>query len=308
MHLEVTKALYDLYPIQDKNDFFAAYLYMKYAEHFLHQGVLTMGLPVKEPERKLDEGLIEMIKLYIQQIGDVGMSTDTNVYHGKLVRTRDAAQLVSQKDDLTLPLSETVVPFKLARDVILRNPKSIAVGTCPCRAVSENPCLPPPMEVCLFVGEPFASFIAEQNPYYRRISQEEAVHVIESTHKQGCIHTAFFKKDMGNRFYAICNCCKCCCLGIKIWNLTGGAYPYFTSSGYVSEVNGECNACAACVDDICPFNAISLDEDAGEAVVDFSKCMGCGVCDAVCPTGALSLRREPAKGVPLDIEELKNQA
>ncbi len=306
MHHEISKGLFDMFPMEDKTDFYSAYLYMKYADHFLHQGALSMGMAGREPKRKIDEALVEMIKFHIQEISEVGMSRETNVYHGKLVRTKDASQLVSQKGDLTLPLSESVVPFKLARDVILKNPESIAVGTCPCRMVSGNPCLPEPMEVCMFVGEPFASFIAEQNPYYRKTTQEEAVHIIETTHKQGCVHSAFFKKDMGNRFYAICNCCKCCCLGVKIWNMTGGSYPYFTASGYVSTVDAsKCDGCGICADDLCPFNAISLDEEANIAVIDFEKCLGCGVCDSICPTGALQLRREPAKGEPLDIQALK---
>ena len=307
MHHEVTKALYDMYPPEDKNDFFAAYLYMKYTEHFLYHGMLTTDLPIREPDEKLDEGLAQMMDFYIQQIADVGLSPETNIYHGKVVKLKDAIQLVTQKEDLTLPLSETVVPFRLARDIILKNPDSIALGTCPCRAISQNPCLPPPMEVCMFIGDPFASFIAEQNPKYRKCSQEEAVKVLESTHKQGCVHTAFFKKDMGSRFYAICNCCSCCCLGVKMWNLTEGEYSFFASSGYVSEVSDECNACGVCVEDTCPFNAISLDEKLEKAVIDFKKCMGCGVCEDVCPTGAISLRREPSKGKPLDIEVLRSQ-
>lgn len=306
MHQEVSKALYDMYPMEDKTDFFAAYLYMKYAEHFLHQGVLSLGMPVREPKRKIDEALVEMIKFHIQEIADVGMSRDMNIYHGKLVTTKDASQIVTQKVDLTLPITESVVPFKRARDVIMKNPQSIALGTCPCRMVSENPCLPEPMEVCMFVGEPFASFIAEQNPYYRKTTQEEALHVIETTHKQGCIHSAFFKADMGNRFYAICNCCKCCCLGVKIWNMTGGAYPYFTPSGYVCSVDSnKCNGCGICAEGLCPFNAISLDQEANVAIIDFDKCMGCGVCDTICPSEALVLKPDPAKGVPLDIQALK---
>jgi ferredoxin len=32
--------------------------------------------------------------------------------------------------------------------------------------------------------------------------------------------------------------------------------------------------------------------------------MGCGICEDVCLVEAISLRREPSKGEPLDLEEL----
>lgn len=307
MHHEAVKALYDFYPLQDKNDFFAAYLYLKYTEHFLYEGVLSTGLPAKQPSQKLESSLEEMMKAYIQQLSDTTPSADTSIYHAKVVKLRDAVQLVTQIGDLTLPVSEKVVPYKIARNVILNNPGSIAVGTCPCRAVSDQPCLPAPQEVCLFIGDPFASFIADQNPKYRRSSQEEAVSILEDSHKRGEVHCAYFKKDMGNRFYAICNCCSCCCMGVKMWNLWEGALPILAPSGYVSEISDDCNGCGVCAEDTCPFNAISMDEEAGKAVVNLGKCMGCGVCEDQCPTGAMSLRREPSKGLPLDLEELKSQ-
>ena len=112
---------------------------------------------------------------------------------------RDALKIVTRKTALTLHPSERVVPFKVARDVILENPGAIAVGTCACRAVQQNPCLPPPQEVCLILGDPFASFIADHNPKFRRGSQEEAVRIIEEAHKRGEVQCAYFKKETGNR-------------------------------------------------------------------------------------------------------------
>jgi len=47
----------------------------------------------------------------------------------------------------------------------------------------------------------------------------------------------------------------------------------------------ECVACGACVD-VCPVEAISVDET---AVIDEEKCTECGACTEECPTGALEL-------------------
>ncbi len=50
-----------------------------------------------------------------------------------------------------------------------------------------------------------------------------------------------------------------------------------------------------------------MDEDNQKAVVKFEKCMGCGVCENVCPTEAIRMRKEPSKGDPLDIDEMKRE-
>ena len=74
-------------------------------------------------------------------------------------------------------------------------------------------------------------------------------------------------------------------------------------SGYVAEIQEGCDRCGACVD-ACHFHAIRLDEEDGKAVVDAEKCMGCGVCADVCPSDWIALRRDPAKGEPLDLAAL----
>lgn len=306
MHHESTMALYQFYPPADKTDFFPAYLYLRYPEHFIYHANLASGLPAEEPAEKVDEAITQMMRGYIQQFAETALSADTSILHGKVLKMRDALKIVMQKKGLALHVSEKVVPFKVARDVILENPDAIALGTCACRAVQKNPCLPPPQEVCLFLGDPFASFIADQNPKFRKVSQEEAVKVIENAHKRGEVQCAYFKKDTGNRLIEICNCCACCCMGMRIWNSFGGTIPILAPSGYVCQVSDDCNGCGICAEKTCPFNAISMDEPRKKAVIDLSKCMGCGVCEDRCPIQAISLRREPSKGEPLDVDQLKS--
>jgi len=295
------KELYDYYPEESKSDFFSAYVYMRYIDHFMYHAIQTSGLPAKEPEEKVDQSIDDLVRATVQRVADGAPDLATSIYHGKVLKLKDAIQLVTQKTDLSLVTPETVIPFKIAKDIILKNPQSIAVGRCPCRAASEKPCLP--MEVCFFVGDPGASFIAEHNPHYRKVTQEEAVAILEAEHKRGHVHTAYFKKDMGNKFSAICNCCSCCCMGIKMWNLLEGTVPIIAPSGYLSHINDSCNGCGECLE-YCQFKAISLDENEQKAVINTVKCMGCGVCEDICPAGAITLERDPSKGEPLDIEEL----
>ena len=46
------------------------------------------------------------------------------------------------------------------------------------------------------------------------------------------------------------------------------------------------------------------DEDEQIAVVNEALCMGCGVCEDMCPEEAIALIREPSKGDPLDLKDL----
>jgi heterodisulfide reductase subunit A len=50
-----------------------------------------------------------------------------------------------------------------------------------------------------------------------------------------------------------------------------------------------CSGCQLCLK-VCPFNAISFDEEKKVARVNDALCKGCGTCTATCPSGAINLR------------------
>jgi len=222
-------------------------------------------------------------------------------YHAKVMPLDKASKLITVNKPLNMPDLEQVIPYKRARDIILKNPDHIAVLKCPCRAAQEKPCQPE--DVCLVVGEPFASFIVEHHPDKTRwISQQEAVAIMEAEEERGHVHHAFFKDAMLDRFYAICNCCSCCCGAI---NSHRNGTPMLASSGYVSEVDQDiCIGCGMC-SGFCQFDAIDMID--GLANVNFEKCMGCGICASKCEQEAIRFRLEPAKGLPLDICALQDQ-
>ncbi len=306
MHNETAKLLYEMFPEDEKGDFFSAYVYLKNLKHFVYYMREAAGLPGKKPEEALDPSIEEMLRAVVHRISENSGTRDTSIYHQKILKITDAIQMVTQQKDVCLNTPEKVVPYKQAKDIILKNPDSLAVGECACRATSENPCLEPPMEICIYVGDPFASFMAENTPEFRKISQDEAVEILKSAHEKGFVHCAEFKKDLGKRFFVICNCCQCCCLGVQMWNLMEGQVPFLEPSGYVAGINDSCSGCGNCKD-ACSFGAIKMDADTDQAKIIFDKCMGCGVCEGVCPDNAISLLREPSKGAPLDLEELLSQ-
>ena len=229
---------------------------------------------------------------------DADRVTFADTYHGKVVPLEAAAQLVTIEEEIRLTDLEQVIPYARARDIVLRNPDHIVTLECPCRAARSNPCQP--LDVCLVVGEPFASFIAEHHPHRSRwITSQEAVEILRAEDERGHVHHAFFKDAMLGRFYAICNCCACCCGAMQIHH---NGTPMLASSGYVSRVDADlCVGCGDCAD-FCQFGALSVED--GVAAVDGAACMGCGVCVSKCAQGALSLVRAPDRGEPLEIRDL----
>jgi NAD-dependent dihydropyrimidine dehydrogenase PreA subunit len=225
-----------------------------------------------------------------------------DTYHGKALPLAEARKMVLINEDINLPDLEQVIPYKRARSIVLKNPDHIVALNCPCRSAKPNPCLP--LDVCLVVGEPFASFVTEHNPGQTRwITPEEAVAIIDAEDARGHVHHAFFKDAMLGRFYAICNCCSCCCGAIHA-HQTGT--PMLASSGYVAQVDEDsCVTCGSC-EDKCQFGALKLGD--WSMTVDLEQCMGCGVCVEQCPQEAIALKRDPAKGEPLEIFALMEKA
>jgi ferredoxin len=237
-------------------------------------------------------------RLVIAQDGD-GKQAFADTYHGKVVPLAAARQLVTVEEDIDLPDLEQVIPYALARDIILRHPEHIAVLDCPCRVSRPDPCTP--LDVCLLVGEPFASFVVEHHPRRaRRITPGEAEEILIAEHNRGHVSHAFFKDAMLGRFYAICNCCACCCGAMQAHR---NGTPMLASSGYVAVLDADaCTGCGLCAES-CQFGALQPDGD-GTMAVDEARCMGCGVCVSHCPQEAISLLRDPAKGEPLEIQKL----
>ena len=220
-------------------------------------------------------------------------------YHGKVLTQEQAEAMVSAKKDIPLRDLEQIIPYPLARNLVLKGPPEVAVYECACRHARAKPCQP--SLVCMVMGQPFVDFLLEHNPQSsRRLTQAEALALLQQEHERGHLHCAWFKDAMLNRFYAICNCCKCCCGGIEAMTKYGA--PLLASSGYVAALDPElCNQCGACVDP-CPFNALSTNDSGVER--SWEKCMGCGVCVEKCPTQAMSLVRDEKKGLPLDVRLL----
>jgi heterodisulfide reductase subunit A len=69
-----------------------------------------------------------------------------------------------------------------------------------------------------------------------------------------------------------------------------------------SVVNEElCSGCKTC-SDLCPYNAISFDEERKVSIINDALCKGCGVCVAACPSGAITGRHFTTEQLMAEIE------
>jgi ferredoxin len=277
-------------------DWIHGYVYARWP--YLYIGVATGEHKLTGFFKRLWGMISRLLQPESKSRQDSQLITAADTYHGKVVPLEEAKQLVTIKKEVSIKNIEQVIPYNMARDIILKNPDHIVALECPCRASRKEPCLP--LDVCLIIGEPFASFISEHHPRRSRwISQEEAVEIVSAEHQRGHVQHAFFKDAMLGRFYAICNCCSCCCGAMQAWR---NGTPMLASSGYLTRIDSEiCTGCGTCVES-CQFKALSLVEET--TIVDEDKCLGCGVCVSKCSQGALQLMADPSKGIPLEIREL----
>lgn len=266
--------------------------YLKWPELYI-----SVGLG-RAPFAKALRNIVWHVGMHLGLWSDKTGARFADTYHGKVMPLESMKRLIRVDRPVRVTVPEQVLPYSIARDIILDNPADLVLLRCPCRATVKNPCLP--LEVCVIVGQPFVDFMLEHHPAKcRRISADEALAVVAAAQKRGNVSHAFFKEAVLGRYYAVCNCCSCCCGAMQAYRQ---GVPMLASSGYVPRVDEEaCVACGLCAT-VCPFGAVGADAG-GRPLVRAELCMGCGVCAVKCPKQALSLERDATKPAPLEVPE-----
>lgn len=87
----------------------------------------------------------------------------------------------------------------------------LALGPCTCRAAFRH--CDRPLQTEIMVGLNRNVFVHERPDDYREISKDEAKDTLKRCRELGLIHTIVkCRQD----FYAICNCCSCCCVPLRL--------------------------------------------------------------------------------------------
>ncbi|HGY11699.1 MAG TPA: 4Fe-4S dicluster domain-containing protein [Desulfobacterales bacterium] len=168
---------------------------------------------------------------------------------------------------------------------IIKSQSKILVAPCICRqehTIMGKGC-GKISESCLIFGG--GAYIYESRGIGRTISQEEALDIVKEGVKQGLVPQPSNAKKPIN----ICLCCDCCCQLLK--NIKDFEAPAkIVSSNFQASVDeDECTGCQAC-EEICPMDAIEMDEEKIVAAVNLDRCIGCGLCVTVCEFDAISLK------------------
>ncbi|MBW1818417.1 MAG: 4Fe-4S binding protein [Deltaproteobacteria bacterium] len=197
----------------------------------------------------------------------------------------------------TIPVGRTIAPDQqvLGSEEALSRIEGlgtdfIALVPCPCRTRTEKlgvrECKDKfPIGCCIIPGVNGEKFVALCMG--KQVSKVQAKDYLEEMLDLGLVPNTdnYTSPDP----FVICLCCGCCCSmtrGRTRWDNPESILP----SNFIPVADDDCAMCGTCVDR-CFFSALSLDHEADRAVVDPNACIGCGVCAAGCPTGALKLQR-----------------
>ncbi|MDO5815614.1 MAG: 4Fe-4S binding protein, partial [Methanobrevibacter sp.] len=185
------------------------------------------------------------------------------------------------------------LPTEIIKEVIKRCDDIVIMDTCLCRA--SNNCEDYPQDIgCIFLG-PTTNKIPSH--IGKKSTVEEALAHVDKADAAGLSHiigrnkidTVWMNVHPGKGLLTICHCCPCCCL----WKV----YPNLDSdiSDKLEKLDGvsvklhedKCKLCKKCLDEICMFEAISLNDN--KITIDYDICKGCGLCVNQCKFDAITI-------------------
>jgi electron transport complex protein RnfB len=202
--------------------------------------------------------------------------------------------------------SPEILPHEDPREIVRVQPL-ITVVSCSCRkhmGVMGKACRKSETDVNCLQFAKSAEYSLSRG-HGRRISADEAIVILGKNEEDGLVHQWInYAKIEAAQPYALCSCCKCCCV---IWHAANIRQvpndALYAKSRYEARVDAElCEGCKDCVER-CQFDAIKTRGVKGSkrlnAVVDPLKCWGCGVCALVCRSGALRMHLvRPSEHIP----------
>lgn len=175
--------------------------------------------------------------------------------------------------------TQYILPSQQAIE-FLRNARLVALAKCGCRVAFRN--CNNPVDTCILLDEE-AEYLISRG-YAKKISLEEAKKVLEIADEAGLVHLTLYLP--GQKIYAICSCCSCCCHDLQALLKYGKTF-LVAKADYIATCNTElCIGCGVCFER-CIFGAREMLN--GKSIVKEENCYGCGLCVTTCPTKASEL-------------------
>jgi len=230
-------------------------------------------------------------------------------YHAKILSFGDTRKIFELNEDVSAvsEKNKKIVPYTYAYKILLKDPEFIAVMDCPCKKAMHAPEWT--INSCISVGRDVSQFWLErcgEKYHARRVTQAEALDLIQKFRKEGYLNQAFFKVATGGTMGVICCCHMDTCVSLQATRFArkfDQTASMAAESGYsVVCDEARCKKCGTC-ERICMFGAMTIND--GTRSYDRKECMGCELCVEHCPEQALSLYRDPEKSVPLDLDVVR---
>jgi Pyruvate/2-oxoacid:ferredoxin oxidoreductase delta subunit len=178
-----------------------------------------------------------------------------------------------------IPVRHKVLTDEQVRRLLREHPPITVIG-CGCRYRMGR--CDAPIDVCIGLGMSEEDLTAEE--FYREISIDEAVEILDRTAEAGLVHLTLWER--GHTPFAICSCCPCCCHELQAL-LQYEYHDHVLKSDFIVEHDSDaCIDCGTCIER-CHFGALSEREDGVQ--LESGKCFGCGGCVMTCPSEALTL-------------------
>ncbi|MDX1764909.1 MAG: 4Fe-4S binding protein [bacterium] len=188
---------------------------------------------------------------------------------------------------LSAEMHSEILPYEQTTG-ILKEAKRLAVGLCYCRhkAMHHGTGCRKSMETCMTLNRS-AEWVIRRG-FGREIAVDEALEIAAATRDSCMVHIA---DNVKHDVSYICHCCGCCCGQLKAINLHGISHAVHTSN-FLAIVDGsKCQGCGRCVKH-CPVLAMDVAAARfGEATASVNEplCLGCGVCSMACRNKAVSM-------------------
>ena len=226
-------------------------------------------------------------------------------YHSKVLSREDTRKIFTLNKSINVisEKNKKIVPYKYATKIIFQEPEHIVVMDCPCKLATNAP--RETIRSCLAVGKGISMFWMEHCQKYnpKKISQTEALKLIEGLRAKGHITQAFFKVATGGSTGVICNCHPETCVSLTASRLSkkiSDRLEMNAASGYSVKIDSQkCDLHGDCFE-VCPVGALEISE--GRLQYQKDKCLGCGLCVEQCPQKAISIYQDPEKTLPLDLD------